>query len=51
MPYDCQGRWDRVTGDPLPMEKIGVTDDKYYTVRSWMAVISYLLLDWKYLYE
>lgn len=51
MPYDCQGRWDRVTGDPLPMDKIGVTDDKYYTVRSWMAVVSYLLLDWKYLYE
>lgn len=51
LPYDCQGRWDRANGGDLPMDKIGVTDDKYYTVRSWMAVLSYLILDWKYLYE
>jgi hypothetical protein len=51
LPYECQGRWDRTTGDQLPMASVGVTDDKYYTVRSWMAVVSYLLLDWKYLYE
>ena len=29
--------------------QIVVTDDKYYTVRSWMAVISYLMLDYKFL--
>lgn len=51
LPYDCQGRWDRVTGDALPMASVSITDDKYYTIRSWMAVTSYLLLDWKYLYE
>lgn len=51
LPYDCQGRWDRLTGDPLPMASVSITDDKNYTVRSWMAVVSYLLLDWKYLYE
>ncbi len=28
-----------------------INDDKYYTVRSWMAVVTYLIIDWKYLYE
>lgn len=51
MPYECTGRWDQNTGMALPMNMVGVTDDKYYTVRAWMAVITYLMLDWKYLYE
>ena len=51
LPYECTGRWDQNTGAALPMSMIGVTDDKYYTVRSWMAVITYMMLDWKYLYQ
>ena len=42
LPYECTGRWDQNTGAALPMNLIGVTDDKYYTVRSWMAVITYM---------
>lgn len=51
MPYECQGRWDQDTGAALPANMIGITDDKYYTVRSWMAVVTYMMLDWKYLYQ
>jgi len=51
LPYDCQGRWNRETGDPLPAAQIVVTEDKYYTVQSWMAVLTYLLLDYKFLEE
>ena len=50
LPYDCQGRWDRTTGAALPKEKI-IDQDKSYTIRSWMAVVSYLLADWKFLHE
>lgn len=51
LPYECQGRWDQNTGMALPMDKVGITDDKFYTVRAWQAVVAYLMLDWKYLYE
>lgn len=51
LPYDCQGRWDRDTGMALMNNQIVVTDDRYYTVRSWMAVLSYLMLDYKFLEE
>ena len=49
--YGCQGRWDRVTGQQIPDKDVTVGNDKYYTVRAWMAVITYLMADWKYLYE
>ena len=51
LPYDCQGRWDRDTGAALAAAQITVTDDRYFTVRSWMAVLSYLMLDYKFLEE
>lgn len=51
LPYDCQGRWDRDTGAALMNNQIVVTDDRYYTVRSWMAVLSFLMLDYKFLEE
>lgn len=50
LPYECLGRWDRINGQDLPMAQ-QINDDKYYTVRSWMAVVTYLIIDWKYLYE
>ncbi len=48
--WDCSGRWDPKTGVELP-DEVQVKDDKEYTVRAWMAVTSYLLSDWKFLYE
>jgi len=51
LPYECEGRWDRETGAALMGAQIQVTDDRYFTVRSWMAVLSYLMLDYKFLEE
>jgi hypothetical protein len=41
---------DRMTGDSLPQER-HVNRDNDYTVRAWMAAVSYLLSDYRYLYE
>jgi hypothetical protein len=48
--YDCQGRWSLVDGSDLPKEKV-IDTDKNFTVRSWMAVMTYLLSDYKFLHE
>ncbi len=49
-PWPCRGRWDRTTGAELP-EGQRLEDDKNYVIRSWMAVVSYLLSDYRFLYE
>jgi hypothetical protein len=49
LPFDCQGRVDRLTGAQLPTERM-ITADRNYTIRPWMAVVSYLLADWRFLY-
>ena len=41
---------DRMTGDSLPQER-RISRDNDYTVRAWMAAVSYLLSDYRYLYE
>jgi hypothetical protein len=41
---------DRMTGDSLPQER-QINRDTEYTVRAWMAAVSYLLSDYRYLYE
>ncbi|MFO0763052.1 MAG: DUF1549 domain-containing protein [Byssovorax sp.] len=48
--WSCSGRWDPATGEDLP-DGVQVKDDKDFTVRSWMAVMSYLLSDYRFLYE
>ncbi|MEO5729189.1 MAG: hypothetical protein ABI134_15435, partial [Byssovorax sp.] len=48
--WECSGRWNRLTGEELP-EDTRITDDKTFAVRSWMAVMTYLLSDYKFLYE
>ncbi len=48
--FECSGRWNQVTGEDLP-EGEQITEDKTYAVRSWMAVMTYLLSDYKFLYE
>jgi hypothetical protein len=41
---------DRMTGESLPQQR-HVSRDTEYTVRAWMAAVSYLLSDYRYLYE
>ncbi len=48
--YDCSGRWDNTTGQDLA-DADQIKDDPNFTVRSWMAVTTYLFSDWKFLYE
>ncbi len=46
----CQGRRDYWTGRDYPEER-RVINDGDYTVRAWMAVLTYLLSDYRFLYE
>ena len=46
----CRALKDPVTGVDLP-EAEQITYDENYVVRSWMAVITYLLSDYKFLFE
>lgn len=48
--FQCSGRVDPETGKELPKEE-QVTDDPNFTIRSWMAVTTYLLSDWRFLYQ
>lgn len=50
LPWNCRGRWNRLTGAELP-EGQRLESDEKYTLRAWMAVITYLLLDYRFLYE
>lgn len=50
MAWECQGRWDPLTGEELP-ESARLTRDDNFTVRSWLAVMTYMLGDYKFLYE
>ena len=48
--WQCQAQNDPTTGDPLPMGTT-IGQDPSFTLRSWMTVVSYLLQDYKFLYE
>jgi hypothetical protein len=48
--YSCRARRDPWTGVDLPEGEI-LQNDETYVVRSWMAVVTYLLADYKFLYE
>jgi hypothetical protein len=48
--WACQAREDFWTGADYP-EAQAVRRDPNYTIRAWMAVVTYLLLDHKFLYE
>jgi len=50
LPYRCRAERDYYTGDDLP-EDAQVRRDQHYTIRSWMAVLTYLLADYKFLHE
>jgi hypothetical protein len=46
----CRLTRDRNTNDQLPQSR-RITQDTDYNVRAWMAVVSYLMADYRYLYE
>ncbi len=48
--YSCQGRIDYATGEDYPDDK-RLNSDENYSIRAWMAVITYLASDFKFLYE
>ena len=48
LPVPCQGTLNPVNGQPIPE---GIVEDPDYKVRAWMAVLSYLLGDFNFLYE
>jgi len=50
LPGPCQITQDPLTGEDLPEEE-QVADDSSYTGRAWMAVLTYLLSDYQFLYE
>jgi len=50
MPDSCRVRTDFYTGEELP-EAQRVEYDRNYVLRAWMAVVSYMLSDFRFLYE
>ncbi len=46
----CRLYQDRLTGDDLPQSRYVDRDDNY-TIRAWMAVVSYMLSDYRYVYD
>jgi len=50
LPWNCRARSDFWTGEEWP-EAQRIERDANYTIRAWMAVTTYLLLDFRFLYE
>jgi hypothetical protein len=48
--WACQGRSNPIDGSDLP-DAVQIGDDKNFTLRSWQAVMTYLMADYKFLYE
>ena len=49
LPANCQKTSDYWTGEALPEER-HVTTDENYMIRSWMSVVTYLMLDDSFVY-
>jgi len=50
LPWACRGRRNPLTGEDLPEDQ-RLNDDETYAIRAWMAVVTYLLSDYRFLYE
>jgi hypothetical protein len=50
LPFNCQARYDFATGLEMADDRI-IDEDRNYTVRAWMAVMTYLLSDYRFLHE
>ncbi|MBL8680310.1 MAG: hypothetical protein JNK05_14130 [Myxococcales bacterium] len=48
--YECQGRQNPLSGEELPMG-MRINEDSNGTIRAWMAVMSYLFSDYRFLYQ
>lgn len=50
LPNECRALRDYYSGADFT-EEVAVTADPNYVIRSWMAVVTYMLGDYKFLYE
>ena len=50
LPGLCQAHKDPITGMELPGERV-INRDTRFTIRAWMAVMAYLMMDYKFMYE
>lgn len=50
MYYGCRAENDPATGVELPEDQ-QIRTDPDYTMRAWMAVMTYMLTDWRFIYE
>lgn len=50
LPWACRSENHPETGEDLPESRVIQTDETY-TIRAWMAVLTYLLSDYRFLYE
>ena len=52
--WECRARWmrqaDGRTDGDLPSEE-RIEQDEYYSIRAWMAVLTYLMSDYRFVYE
>ena len=48
--WECQVRKDRSSGEDL-LDDDRLRLDENYAIRSWMAVVSFLMSDYEFLYE
>jgi hypothetical protein len=48
--WTCRARWDRENNNQ-DLEGPFINKDENYVIRSWMAVMTYLLSDYRYIYE
>jgi hypothetical protein len=48
--WTCRARWDRENNNQN-LDGPFIDEDENYVIRSWMAVMTYLLSDYRYIYE
>lgn len=49
--WTCRARWDRENNNEDLSSEDRIEYDNNYVIRSWMAVMTYLLSDYRYIYE
>jgi hypothetical protein len=50
LPGRCRGTWDYDADEEFP-EDVRIIRDDEYTIRAWQAVVTYLLADWRFIYN
>ena len=49
--WTCRALWDRENNDQGLEDDARIYRDENYVIRSWMSVMTYLLSDYRYIYE